>query len=213
MKNIILLFSIFTSINFLFAQNNFSFQTNANDNLYLISSSEISYKNNSIEGIPKKYTENKYLNKKENQLVTVIYSVVDVNKMKDWKYGTNLFKVENITVQNSELEKREYISFKDKNENSFVVYISNPKLPKNIDKDFLKSNIIGDLFNLNSKQKFTYIILEIKRIKRNQYFLKVFQSPEGYDLKGIMKKSINSNYIMYLEGSSKKQKILKMEKM
>ncbi|UQB69999.1 hypothetical protein [Epilithonimonas zeae] len=215
MKNIFLLFSIFINLNFLLAQKDISYQIVKNDNLELISRKAILYKDDSIRVLPKKYFESKYLNKKDNQIVIIINSVIDIDKIEDWKYGTNLFKIENVDIQSNKIskhKKRESVSFYDKNGNLFIFYTSSPNLPMKINIDFLKSNLDGSLFNHSSDQIFIYVIQEIKRINKNEYILKIFQSPNGYSVEKVIRQSENSNYIMYLNPSSEDIVIQKIEK-
>jgi len=161
MNSRFLIFFIFANFNCLFAQINIHYEKTANSNLYLFSRHIIHPKHDIADILPIKYIENKYLNWKENQIVIIVYSIVDIDKVKDWKYGTNLFKIESVTIQNDNIKesvKSEFISYDDTIGNTFHIPIRSLKSNKKITEEFLKSNLHGNLFNSDSKQEFQYII-------------------------------------------------------
>lgn len=144
MKIYTIILVLVTNLNTITAQNTRKSIEYKTENLKLVSVKEIPNKTDSTQILPKIYFENTYVNNTENQFVLVEYSVIDSNKIKNWPYNTNLFHIENIKITNlnvQQIVERESITFDDKNGNTFIIYISNPELPKEIKKEILTSEI------------------------------------------------------------------------
>lgn len=112
---------------------------------------------------------------------------------------------------------------KDKRENTFkdecenLIVIENPQsYPKQIDLNFitnnLSSNIIDNKFCTQSF-KFKIHIIEIKRIGKNKYNLRIYSTPksDSVNVMDIMRYRGYAHYLMETEKINRSIKIKKIE--
>ena len=95
------------------------------------------------------------------------------------------------------------LKFSDKYGNEFLIN-NVESIPNRLNSDFLKENLIGTYFVKNlteSEFRYKFNIIEIDRINRNNYRLRIMIIPQTDNIREILKYQGLSNYKLKIKTS------------